>query len=839
MRIVIDMQGAQNESRFRGIGRYTTEFVKHLILKAQERNIEIVLALNSAFPDSIEPLRAEFDDLLSQKSILLWDGLTNVEYIDPNNTSRRKSSELIREAFLNALNPDLILISELFAGAGDNTTTSIGNLKSKIPTAVIFYDLIPLAFEQEYLGNPVIKNWYHNKLEHLKKANLLLAISSFTKEEGIQYLKRSDDSIVNISSASTSLPPAKKEKNDSLLAKLNIHTDFILYCGGSDPRKNLTRLLSAYAALKPNTRERYQLVLAGKMPSQSVFDLKQHAKTLFLNEHDIIFTGYLSDGDLFSLYNQALGFVFPSYCEGFGLPALEAMMFDLPVIGSNVSSIPEVIGNPEAMFDPFSIASISQLMARLIEDETFRADLTTHAKKQRTKFSWAQSAEVALNAIEKTIAQNKSSQHLPDETITQTEEELIERIADVLQKNAVSETDLITISAAINTAVPRPHVKPFMYVDISELHEHDSKSGVQRVVRSTLKNLLLSDQNKYNIVPVYATFDHEYRLANRWLAKFKGESTHSVQDVALDPRNGDLFLGLDLQHYLTMHHEKYLTWLRHRGVQIHFVVYDLLPILMPHVFTPEMEVAHTAWLTSLAQFDGLIAISRAVADETDAWIKTQSIHRLRPLLINWFHLGADIDDSDPSTGLPSNATGVLNALKNRPTFLMVGTVEPRKGQAQTLAAFDLLWQAGVDVNLVVVGKKGWHVDALINNMSNHAELGQRLFWLDGISDEYLEKVYAASTCLIAASEGEGFGLPLIEAAQHQLPIIARDIPVFKEVAGEHAFYFNGLEPEDLSHAIGTWLDLNQNEQAPDSKHMPWLTWKQSTEQLLSVLLKMN
>ena len=838
MRIVIDMQGAQNDSRFRGIGRYTTEFVKHLILKAQERNIEIVLALNSAFPNSIEPLRAEFGAFLSQKSIVVWDGLINVEYIDPNNTSRRESSELIREAFLNSLNPDLILVSELFAGAGDNSVTSIGNLKSKTPTAVIFYDLIPLAFEQEYLGNNIIKNWYYSKLDHLKKANLLLAISSFTKEEGIKYLKRFDDSIVNISSASTSQAPEVKEKNDSLWSQLNLHTDFLLYCGGSDPRKNLFRLLSAYAALEPSTRKKCQLVLAGKMPSQNVFDLKQHAKALSLNEHDVIFTGYLSDDDLFGLYNQALGFVFPSYCEGFGLPALEAMMFDLPVIGSNVSSIPEVIGNPDAMFDPFSVESIAQLMARLIEDENYRAGLTAHAKKQRTQFSWSQSAETALNAIEKTITQNKaSSKQLSNQAIA--EDELVERVADVLQKNAVSETDLVAISAAINTALPRACTKPFMYVDISELHERDSKSGVQRVVRSILKNLLLSDQNTYNIVPVYATFDHEYRLANCWLAKFKGESTHSVQDVALDPRNGDLFLGLDLQHYLTMHHEKYLTWLRHRGVQIHFVVYDLLPILMPHVFIPEMETAHTTWLTSLAQFDGLIAISHAVADETDAWIKTQSIHRMRPLLINWFHLGADIDDSDPSTGLPSNATGVLNALKNRPTFLMVGTVEPRKGQAQTLAAFDLLWQAGVDINLVVVGKKGWHVEALTKSMLNHAELGQRLFWLDGISDEYLEKVYAASTCLIAASEGEGFGLPLIEAAQHQLPIIARDIPVFKEVAGEHAFYFNGLEPEDLSHAIGTWLNLNQKEQAPDSKHMPWLTWKQSTEQLLSILLKMN
>ncbi|WP_115760418.1 glycosyltransferase, partial [Escherichia coli] len=91
---------------------------------------------------------------------------------------------------------------------------------------------------------------------------------------------------------------------------------------------------------------------------------------------------------------------------------------------------------------------------------------------------------------------------------------------------------------------------------------------------------------------------------------------------------------------------------------------------------------------------------------------------------------------------------------------------------------------------------------------NHAERNRRLFWLDGVSDEYLEKIYAASDCLIAASEGEGFGLPLIEAAQHKLPIIARDIPVFREVAGNHALYFSGATPDTLANAVKEWLTLD-------------------------------
>jgi glycosyltransferase involved in cell wall biosynthesis len=168
---------------------------------------------------------------------------------------------------------------------------------------------------------------------------------------------------------------------------------------------------------------------------------------------------------------------------------------------------------------------------------------------------------------------------------------------------------------------------------------------------------------------------------------------------------------------------------------------------------------------------------------------------------------------------------------------MVGTIEPRKGHAQTLAAFEKLWSDGGDANLVIVGRKGWGMDKLAEAMRHHPEHGRRLFWLEGISDEYLEKVYAASTSLIAASYGEGFGLPLIEAAQHKLPIIARALPVFREVAGEHAFYFNGKEPQDLARAVREWMMLYQSDKNPRSEGMPWLTWKQSSQQLMDLILK--
>ena len=124
---------------------------------------------------------------------------------------------------------------------------------------------------------------------------------------------------------------------------------------------------------------------------------------------------------------------------------------------------------------------------------------------------------------------------------------------------------------------------------------------------------------------------------------------------------------------------------------------------------------------------------------------------------------------------------------------------------------------------------------LVQKMQQSPEFGKRLFWLDSISDEYLTRIYEACTCLIFASEGEGFGLPLIEAASHQLPILARDLPVFQEVAGKHAAYFTGLEPQALALAVRAWRTQKTQNIAPDSAHMPTLTWAQSAQQLRDVL----
>ena len=154
-----------------------------------------------------------------------------------------------------------------------------------------------------------------------------------------------------------------------------------------------------------------------------------------------------------------------------------------------------------------------------------------------------------------------------------------------------------------------------------------------------------------------------------------------------------------------------------------------------------------------------------------------------------------------------------------------------------LQAFEILWAKGLDINLVIIGKHGWLMDDFAQGLPAHPEYNRHLFWLNGISDEYLESVYRASTAMLLASEGEGFGLPLIEAASRKLPIIARDIPVFREVAGDAAFYFQGLNAEDLAQSLESWLELYSKGMHPDPTKMKWLTWKESTQSLLGNLIK--
>ena len=372
-----------------------------------------------------------------------------------------------------------------------------------------------------------------------------------------------------------------------------------------------------------------------------------------------------------------------------------------------------------------------------------------------------------------------------------------------------------------------------LFVDVSDIVMGDKRTGIQRVVRNILACLISAPPNGYSIYPVYALPKGQgYAQAS---FNFNGVSLSVRPEIERQPiefLNGDIFFGLDFACTQVVQSVSFLKQLRSLGVKVYFVLYDLLPVRMPEAFEKEVPNWHARWLNTIAEFNGVVAISAAVADDYLKWIVENKLESTN-CKISHFHLGADIDYcTETAKRITTNQEELLRQFANRMTFLMVGTIEPRKGQEQVLSAFELLWQEQADIVLIIVGKEGWKTEALINRIRLNQNLGKNLFFLPEIDDNLLENIYATSNCLIAASLSEGFGLPLIEAAQHKIPIVARDIPVFREVAGECAFYFSATTPGDLASAIRVWLGLYAKGKHPKSDAMPWLTWKQSTDSLL-------
>lgn len=838
MRIVIDMQGAQSESRYRGIGRYTMAFAQAVVRNRGKH--EIFLVLNGMFPDSIEEIRSSFEDILPRMNICVWNASSPVQSAYDVNSNRREIAESMREAFIASLNPDLIHIPSLFEGYLDDSVTSIGRFDKTTLVTVTLHDLIPLLSPDDYLKNNIqFSEYYYRKLQFLEKANTLLAISESSRNEAISCLGVNPSIVVNTYEGvedSFCKLTVKNDEKINFLSRLNISKPYVLYTGGADERKNLPRLIKAYSELDNEIRNQYCLVFAGKFPITEVDRLKTLAKKSGLKEQELVFTGYISEEALVMLYNLCTLYVFPSWHEGFGLPVLEAMACGAPVIGSNTASLPEVIGLDSALFDPYSVQSITEKIHMALSDENYYKSLCDHANIQVKKFSWDNSALTAISVWERLISNNRN-QSLCNWKGNKFQDNLINNIIPNLVQCDRDLRAEIAIHLSHNEGAA---IRRQLLLDISELCQHDSATGVQRVVRSYLHHLLLSPPPGFDVFPVFATPRHGYRYANRYTAKLLNQNWEDLEDTSISWQRGDIFFGLDLQHHVQLAHSLVFHKLREDGVTVKFLVYDLLPIQLPELFKDgDAKELHEKWLSMIALQDEAICISKATADAYQGWIQNNSIRKNERFCTSWVHIGADLEGSKPSSGVPGSASEILSFLKSKPTFLSVSTIEPRKAQDQILDAFEYLWEEGGDYNLVFVGREGWKVDDFIERINNHPENGKRFFWLKGISDEYLELVYKSSNCLIAASLNEGFGLPLIEAGAHQIPVIARDIPVFREVARDSAFYFQGNSGAELAGSIKQWLKMYEQGISPSSDNMKWNTWRQSTELLKNVLIEQN
>jgi len=308
--------------------------------------------------------------------------------------------------FLASHATDVVHVSSLFEGFPDNAVTSVGESTAQVPTAVTIYDLIPLVHREHYLGHDPstpISQYYFRKLEYVRRANLILAISEATRQELIEWLELSPSTVVNISTAADPMfrPYATGEIDESSLrARIGVHRPFVMYTGGPDRRKNIDGLIKAWALLPPALRASHQLAVVCRLSDGHAASLRALASACGLAPDELVLPGFVSDEDLVGLYNLARVFVFPSWHEGFGLPVLEAMKCGAAVIAANTSSLPEVVGRADALFDPMRPASIAGALERTLTDESFRTSLQTHGIERALLFSWRATAQRALDAFE-------------------------------------------------------------------------------------------------------------------------------------------------------------------------------------------------------------------------------------------------------------------------------------------------------------------------------------------------------------------------------------------------------------------------------------------------------
>lgn len=357
-----------------------------------------------------------------------------------------------------------------------------------------------------------------------------------------------------------------------------------------------------------------------------------------------------------------------------------------------------------------------------------------------------------------------------------------------------------------------PAGKRRLLVDVSVIYGFDAKTGIQRVVRSVVEKLISQSNSHWIVCPVAATGKSRYRLVN-W--SHVGSGIPATENIEISP--GDVFLGLDLSaHILPKQKEQLAEW-KKQGVKIYFFIYDLLPLEHPEWFSKKLVAAFHRWIDVVAAYgDGYFCISDEVKSDLKRYFLTSYAFRLRENKTFIVPMAANATFSKKWNRIPPRFDELLNRLGNQRTYLIVGTLEPRKGHEEILDIFSTLWRRGEKYNLVFVGKQGWKTNALQKKILSHELFGEKLFWWSDADDFLLEACYGASTGVIVPSLAEGFGLPVIEALVRRKPVLARDIPIFRNFSEFGVEYFSGNDQGNVLEQVHRWIENSSEKKISSS-----------------------
>lgn len=362
-----------------------------------------------------------------------------------------------------------------------------------------------------------------------------------------------------------------------------------------------------------------------------------------------------------------------------------------------------------------------------------------------------------------------------------------------------------TVAQPIISAPDMP--SPRLFLDVTATYKSNINSGVQRVIRELCRHGVVNGA----LAPVIIN---------------QGQFVATPDHHPIGFRPGDKLLLLDSGWTDTQIYPSALKSAQSGGAEIILGIYDLIPTNQPGFVHPYYTILFEEWLATISPYcTSALAISRFSADAFLDWASNKSkLNTIKS--VGWFQLGANVPEF---TGLIE--TGPKQD-KNIPDnyLLSVGTVEPRKGHSVALDAFDKLWLDGVTLNYVIIGRQGDLSGHIVERITTHPQFGKKLFWPQNVGDQLLHEYYRNTTGLLIPALAEGYGLPLIEASFYQKPIIASDIPVFREIAPKGVIFYSACDSNELSEKI---RNTSFSEIYTDKREV--MNWQEATSNMIMMI----
>ena len=373
-------------------------------------------------------------------------------------------------------------------------------------------------------------------------------------------------------------------------------------------------------------------------------------------------------------------------------------------------------------------------------------------------------------------------------------------------------------------AEPWERTAPALLADLTETTRVDAGTGIQRVVNNIFQELSAARED---VLPV-RNQDGRLITSRKYLARCKGEPFDG-KERQVDFLPGDRLLLLDSSWLTVETFQRIFKEAHEKGIALYNVVYDLLPIQHPEWLNNDFyEASFSQWQDCALQYGkGILCISRTTADAVADYFAKKAIRRDSPLELHYFHMGAKL----PKVQDGEAREEIRRFVEGGTTFLMVGTVEVRKGHAMACRALRKLLEQR-EARLLIIGRNGWQNEEFKQLLQQDAALREHVLWVEDASDVELHWAYRHAAALIAASIDEGFGLPLVEAAYFGVPILCSDIPIFREVAQGYADYFKVMDEDDLAAKLSAWMDASEH---PDSRRIRIYTWKEAAGEILEIL----